>query len=287
MTSWVITIAKEFPQHWDYAQQHQLWDFTRSRRRDIRAGDQLYFWLAGTGFVGTATATSDLMEHEDGDGPWDDEGLGRYAYRVLLEPEPVGPRLTVSWSEVLDQTSTTSRLNAAPVRFGDSDDEVWLWSVFSRSTRPDLQYPEVEAELEGDDVDWERDDRKRQERAIAIRLGQRGFRARLVAAYAGRCAVTGYSALAALEAAHIAPYRGEHSHDVRNGLLLRADIHTLFDLKLLTVTPDWIIHVSQELSDSEYWSLDGKRMAVVPSHEDAPLPDLLAVHNDSFGLARS
>jgi predicted restriction endonuclease len=193
----------------------------------------------------------------------------------------------VSWSEVLDQTSTTSRLNAAPVRFGDSDDEVWLWSVFSRSTRPDLQYPEVEAELEGDDVDWERDDRKRQERAIAIRLGQRGFRARLVAAYAGRCAVTGYSALAALEAAHIAPYRGEHSHDVRNGLLLRADIHTLFDLKLLTVTPDWIIHVSQELSDSEYWSLDGKRMAVVPSHEDAPLPDLLAVHNDSFGLARS
>jgi len=147
MTSWVITIAKDFPQHWDYAQQHQLWDFTRSRRRDIRAGDQLYFWLAGTGFVGTATATSDLMEQEQGDGPWDDEGPGRYAYRVLLEPEPVGPRLTVSWSEVLDQTSTTSRLNAAPVRFGDSDDEVWLWSVFSRSTRPDLQYPDVEAEL--------------------------------------------------------------------------------------------------------------------------------------------
>src|SRR5690606_9685478 len=61
--------------------------------------------------------------------------------------------------------------------------------------------------------------------AVAQRQGQASFRAQILEAYGNRCALTGYKAVAVLEAAHIVPYRGEHTHRVDNGLLLRADIH--------------------------------------------------------------
>ncbi|HUZ56031.1 MAG TPA: HNH endonuclease [Streptosporangiaceae bacterium] len=57
--------------------------------------------------------------------------------------------------------------------------------------------------------------------------------AALMAAYSGRCAVTGCTVQAVLEAAHLRPYRGPDSNVTGNGLLLRADIHTLLDLQLL------------------------------------------------------
>ncbi len=55
--------------------------------------------------------------------------------------------------------------------------------------------------------------------------------------YEHRCVVTGCTVIAVLEAAHIRPYRRPEDNDVKNGLLLRADIHTLFDLNLLGIEP--------------------------------------------------
>jgi len=75
------------------------------------------------------------------------------------------------------------------------------------------------------------------EREILCRRGQERFRNALRARYGDRCAVTGCSLLAVLEAAHIVPYRGHDDHAVQNGLLLRADIHTLFDLNLIGINP--------------------------------------------------
>ena len=72
-----------------------------------------------------------------------------------------------------------------------------------------------------------KDARKKVMRAIVLRRGQPEFRRDLIAAYEGRCAVTGCDLVDALEAAHIVPHRGTHTNVVRNGLLLRADIHTL------------------------------------------------------------
>jgi HNH endonuclease len=63
------------------------------------------------------------------------------------------------------------------------------------------------------------------------------FRKKLIAAYRGRCAVTDCDAYDALEAAHILPYRGPAFDHVTNGLLRRADIHTLFDLNLIGIEP--------------------------------------------------
>jgi predicted restriction endonuclease len=97
------------------------------------------------------------------------------------------------------------------------------------------------------------DARDRVSRTIAARQGQPHFRAVLVAAYDGRCAVTGCAVIEILEAAHIHPYTGPRSNDVRNGLLLPADIHTLFDWGLLTVNPStWSVVIAEALVDSEY-----------------------------------
>lgn len=97
--------------------------------------------------------------------------------------------------------------------------------------------------------------------SIAERKGQRKFRTKLLKAYQGRCAITGFNAEQALEAAHIRPYQGEDTSETWNGLLLRADIHTLFDLNLITVHPDTKeIIIAPELRSTDYSHLEGKKL---------------------------
>jgi hypothetical protein len=104
------------------------------------------------------------------------------------------------------------------------------------------------------DVANEEDGRKKVLMSIAQRQGQPKFRRDLLAAYDGRCAVTGCPILEILEGAHIKPYRGAHTNHVTNGLLLRADIHTLFDLGLLRVDPvSWKVEVAEQA-----WSTYGE-----------------------------
>ena len=88
---------------------------------------------------------------------------------------------------------------------------------------------------------------------VTRRQGQGAFRAALLNAYCRRCAVTGCTVEAVLEAAHIHPYLGPATNLVTNGLLVRADIHTLFDLGLLTVDDDFRLLVSPKLGHSGTW----------------------------------
>lgn len=84
----------------------------------------------------------------------------------------------------------------------------------------------------------EGDSRPLVERQLRERRGQAPFRDALRQWYGDRCLVTGCEALPVLEAAHIKPFRGQHDHHPENGLLLRSDVHTLFDLNLLGIEPD-------------------------------------------------
>jgi hypothetical protein len=81
------------------------------------------------------------------------------------------------------------------------------------------------------------DARERATRGIKIRRGQKNFRDALLAAYGGRCAITGCDIQDVLEAAHITPYLGAETNHVSNGLLLRTDLHTLLDCDLLGIDP--------------------------------------------------
>lgn len=116
-----------------------------------------------------------------------------------------------------------------------------------------------EAQPPSDDYDA----RVRTTRQIVTRRGQPKFRAGLLAVYEGRCAVTLSDTQAVLEAAHIRPYRGPDSNVLSNGLLLRADVHTLFDLALLAIEPgSHIVRVADSLKKSSYGELDGTRLSL-------------------------
>ncbi|MBO3463032.1 HNH endonuclease [Aetokthonos hydrillicola Thurmond2011] len=103
------------------------------------------------------------------------------------------------------------------------------------------------------------DARKRIYSSIVRRRGQQAFRKKILAAYNKQCTVTGCDAEQALEAAHIYPYRGDDTNEIWNGLILRSDIHTLFDLYLLTIHPETKkICLAPELQNTSYGELNGK-----------------------------
>jgi putative restriction endonuclease len=120
---------------------------------------------------------------------------------------------------------------------------------------------------------------------VAPRLGQGIFRVAVMDAYGRACAVTQEHSLPALEASHIQPYAKDGPHDVRNGILLRADLHRLFDQGYLTITPEYRLEVSPRLKEDyqngrSYYPLHGSSVVVPATAADAPNVDFLRWHND-------
>ncbi|NRF88429.1 HNH endonuclease [Burkholderia gladioli] len=127
------------------------------------------------------------------------------------------------------------------------------------------------------------DGRERVAREIAIRRGQAVFRRQLLNAY-GCCAMSGSTVVETLEAAHIVPYQGPGTNHPSNGLLLRADLHTLFDLGLLAVVPQTLtILVATQLNGTEYEALRGQPLRV--DHGSvSPSREALQVHRNFAGI---
>lgn len=100
---------------------------------------------------------------------------------------------------------------------------------------------------------------------IRVRRGQSRFRANLIGAYSGKCAVTGSRIEELLEAAHIVPHAEGTDYRVSNGLLLRADIHTLYDLHLLSVDERYRVHLSKRLMLTDYRTYHGSELRVLPA----------------------
>ncbi|WP_160447284.1 HNH endonuclease [Burkholderia pseudomallei] len=129
------------------------------------------------------------------------------------------------------------------------------------------------------------DARRKTLAAIVRRQGQPAFRNNLLRAYANRCAISGCEVLEVLEAAHIVPYQGPETNHVSNGLLLRTDLHTLFDLQLLAIEPSaTIVVVATELRTTEYGALHGKKLRLPSVLKDRPNKDALALHYEKSGL---
>jgi hypothetical protein len=112
---------------------------------------------------------------------------------------------------------------------------------------------------------------KRTLRSIVARRGQIEFRRKLLQAYGGRCAVTGCDEIQVLEAAHIRNFARQGRYDVRNGILLRADWHTLFDLGMWAIHPkSHRIIVSTVLSDTNYTKFGGRQISAPQDPKCAP-----------------
>lgn len=118
-----------------------------------------------------------------------------------------------------------------------------------------------------------------------VRLGQGAFRLSVMDAYQKRCAITGEKTLPVLEAAHIRPYSEEGPHQLTNGLLLRSDMHKLFDDGYITVTPKLRVEVSNRIREEfqngrEYYQYHGKELVMLPKlMSNRPSSIYLDYHN--------
>lgn len=98
-------------------------------------------------------------------------------------------------------------------------------------------------------------------------------------AYGGSCAVTNIDVPEVLQAAHIDPYRGNWSQVVSNGMLLRSDIHLLYDSHLITVLPETnVLVTSRRLENTFYAQFNGQKISVPKMPECKPDDRLLEIH---------
>jgi putative restriction endonuclease len=121
---------------------------------------------------------------------------------------------------------------------------------------------------------------------IRPRLGQGAFRVVVTDAYQRRCAITGERTLPALEAAHIRPFADGGSHEPSNGVLMRRDIHALFDSGYVTVTPELRFHVSRRIKEEfengrDYYRMHGQQVAIPQSASWRPDSAALQWHNEA------
>ena len=135
------------------------------------------------------------------------------------------------------------------------------------------------------DVSDDRDAQKRVLISIARRRGQPAFRRKLLVVYKSKCAITQTSFPEVLEAAHIIPYWNNRANHVTNGILLRSDIHTLFDRGLIAITNDYKVLINSELTDSEYANLMGIKLWIPEVDEMHPDVAALALHRKNSGFA--
>lgn len=122
---------------------------------------------------------------------------------------------------------------------------------------------------------------------IRPRLGQGAFRVVVTDMYRRTCAVTGERTLPALDAAHIKPYSEGGEHKPSNGLLLRRDVHSIFDAGYVTVTPDFRFEVSKKIHEDfdngkAYYKLHGREIALPANPIQRPSVDVIRWHNENL-----
>ncbi|MEU7993530.1 HNH endonuclease [Rothia amarae] len=117
------------------------------------------------------------------------------------------------------------------------------------------------------------------ERTVKSRLGQTQFRGHLVSRFGANCAFTGPCYLAVLDAAHLYSYAQEGEHREGGGLLMRKDLHRLFDLGMIGINPQQNIVLHHDLEGTQYRQLQGKELAVTVGKTEQ---DYLNAHFDSY-----
>lgn len=123
------------------------------------------------------------------------------------------------------------------------------------------------------------DGRERTLGSIVRRRGQPEFRKKLLTLYEERCAISGCNVVETLEAAHIIPYRGQETNVPSNGLLLRADLHVLFDKGLIAVDPkSHRVLISPRLKNSIYEGLEGTTLRLPQDKIAWPNPEALNIY---------
>ena len=206
----------------------------------------------------------ELLRYLRDEGFWD-----RNAYRGAEEVERVMDQAALDiFQYVLDEVAAELKLGNAGSRRPGARGGTGVDTVHGG-----------EADEESFDPNNEEDTRERTERTTTQRDGQPEFRESVIDAYAGKCAITGCSIPDVLEAAHILPYRGAHTDKISNGLLLRVDLHRLFDRQLLAIDPDTMdVLLAPGIQESEYKKWGGRRLRLPENPQVRPNTEALRKH---------
>ena len=215
-----------------------------SSHRSAKAGDRVYMFKQGSNPRGIFGYGTIVHGPEEKIAPTDPVGAWRAEIRFEALVDPT-ERMLLPLGEIINVVPT-ERINAQSSGTSLSDDiaiEIERQLKAPTDSSTSLSEPELIT------------------RQILARRGQKAFRDALMSAYGNRCAVTGCPVEEVLEAAHIRPF----SHgalvdlsqdDLTNGLLLRADIHTLFDCNQLAIDPTTRrVVVAERLKSSTYSKL--------------------------------
>ncbi|NBC05362.1 MAG: HNH endonuclease [Bacteroidetes bacterium] len=162
-----------------------------------------------------------------------------------------------NWSKNIVQGKTYDTSDAIGNRFWNQVQE----RLMNKEKEVDQKEPELI---------YEEGERYGKKYEIRSRIGQGAFRILVTDAYTRRCAITGEKTLPVLEAAHIKPYAKSGPNAIKNGLLLRSDMHILFDKGYLTLNRDLNVEVSQRIKEEyengrEYYAYHGKPLKNIPS----------------------
>jgi ribosomal protein S18 acetylase RimI-like enzyme len=247
----------------------EWWRIASSKAAQV--GDRVYLFKQGGDPRGVFGVGRIIEGPEVRDSPNDLEGAqprALVAFDALVDPTK---DFLLALEELEDVVPRTT-INAQASGTGLTDkvaDELDRRLAHRLNVRPAVD--PMSADDGSFDPDSVTDERKRMNRAIRIRRGQPAFRNELLAAYGGRCAVTGCGVIDVLEAAHITPHLGKLTNHVSNGLLLRADIHTLLDCSMLAIHPETRrIVIGRELMESSYAKLADKRLRPTVAENQGP-----------------
>lgn len=200
---------------------------------------------------------------------------------ILLQKPEVWRSYSRASDKILNSPIATSRdtefqMNRQKRRLSD------FGNVSRDTSELHLERQRIEGEGYFNAKDIE-DARRRITSSIVQRQGQSEFRRKLLDAYGRRCSITGCDVEATLDAAHIIPYSGNTTNHPANGLLLRADIHTLFDLHLLSLKPDtYRVVIAPNLVGSSYQDLEGCELKLPENKQVLPDHTALTRHYEQF-----
>ena len=210
-------------------------------------------------------------------GMLDADGGYETVKRILASGKPSEGFLKLWELGRLDLTCEAIIVETKWRRFFDEDlldraENLLRQSSYSFKRFESLELNAIEQKQSGrDDDDFvpsDVDSRDFAQREVALRPWQGQFRDTLFERYGARCCISECAVAEALEAAHITPFTGEQSNDPRNGLVLRSDLHTLFDRYLFGIDPVALrVSLSNVLAvDPSYQGFDGRELAIGSHH---------------------
>lgn len=213
----------------------------------------------------------------DNNAPFNFMGCGKPI--AIFETKPV----TILW-RLLDPLEVSGKYDAVPINTHFYE----LGEVYTTQNPLLKVLRQTERKIDfvgGFNPDSIYDARERIVAAIVRRRGQPQFRQILLDAYEHKCAVTKINTKEVLEAAHIMAYKGPETNHPTNGLLLRSDIHTLFDLGHVAINPsDMRVLISDTLKDSHYEELLDKQILLPKDISLHPNMEALTAHCKWAGL---